>query len=62
MPKSLNFKIQPTKISPVNLLHIFRAPFPKKTSVGLLLDVSRALTNISHGALLQECVVAQSRL
>ena len=27
--------------SPVNLLHIFRTPFPKNTSGGLLLDIPR---------------------
>ena len=29
--------------SPVNLLHIFRTPFPKNTSGGLLLKISRKM-------------------
>ena len=29
--------------SPVNLLHIFRTPFPKNTSYGLLLKIEREI-------------------
>ena len=34
--------------SPVNLLHIFRTPFPKNTSEGLLLKITKKFLNINH--------------
>ena len=38
------------RCSPVNLLHIFRTPFPKNTSKGLLLTLPKILVNNYHVA------------
>ena len=40
MPKCDLNKVAKHGYSPVNLLHIFRTPFPKNTSDGLLLAVA----------------------
>ena len=37
--------------SPVNLLYIFRTPFPKNTSGGLLLSVVSTSTLLAHTGL-----------
>ena len=37
MPKCSFNKVAKHECSPVNLLHIFRTPFPENTSEGLLL-------------------------
>ena len=48
--------------SPVNLLHIFRTPFPKKTSTWLLLNVSMAIpTNDRVRNNLEASFIALSR-
>ena len=47
--------------SPVNLLHIFRTPFPKNTSEGLLLKITKKFLNINHENHISVCLFPFSR-